>query len=142
MNLSRSLFTNRIGFSFDAMVFDAVDSNRLKRPVAYVKSDLCCLDSSGLQTMQQLRGEVQPGSRRSHGAALARENGLIAIGIEAIFFVALDVGRKRRAPYAIDDLVEVAGCFKPNDPTTKVSPFENLSGEFSSSELNTRARQQ
>src|SRR2546427_20314 len=76
------------------------------------------------------------------GATFAREHSLIALGVEAVFFVALDVRRQRRAADAIDDFVKVTRGFKSNHSAAVLAPFDHFSSEFAPGEFNSRARQQ
>jgi hypothetical protein len=123
------------------VVLDSLDSHWLKRPVADVKSDLRDFDAATPQAVEQFRSEMQTCGWSGDGAPFARKYRLISLGVEAVFFVALDVRRKRRPADAIDDFVEVACCFKAHDTAAAFAPLEYFSGELAPGELNSRAWQ-
>jgi len=136
------VFPDRIGFRFDVVFFDSLDSNRLKSAVADVQRDLRDLNAARSQPIEKRGRKVQAGGGRRYRASLASKDSLIAVGVEAIFFIPFDVGRQRRAADAIGDVVEVAVGFEANYPAAEIHPFHDFSGEFSAGELDARARQQ
>jgi hypothetical protein len=124
------------------MVFDSLDSHRLKRPVSNMQRDLSDFDSALAQTVEQLRGEVKTGGGRSYRPSLAGKHGLIALGIQPVFLVPLDVRGKRRAADPIDNFVEVTRYFEANHSAASFAPFDNFSSEFAPRELDACARGQ
>jgi hypothetical protein len=121
------------------MIFDSLDSHRLKRSVTDVQGDLSDFDAAIADAIQQLRGEVQAGGRGRHGATLAGENGLIPLGIQAVFFISLDIRRQRRAADPIDDFVKVARCFEAHYTPAPFAPLDHFSCKLAAGELNAGA---
>jgi len=117
------------------MIFDLLDSHRLKRPVTDVQGDFGDFYAAISEAIKQLRGEVQAGGRGRYCATLACEDGLIPLGIQPVFFVSLDVWRERGAADPIDDFVEVARCLEADDASAPLAPLDHFSRKFASGEL-------
>jgi hypothetical protein len=124
------------------MIFDSLDSHRLKRPVTDVQGDLDDFDAAIAEAIQQLRGEVQASGRGRYCATFAREDGLIPLGIQSVFFVSFDIRRQRGAADPIYDFVEVARCLEADDSAPPFAPLDHFSRKLASGELNAGTRHQ
>jgi hypothetical protein len=124
------------------VVLYPLDSDRLKSAVAHMQGELGGFDAPRGALREKLRSEVQPGGWRCNCSPLAREHRLIALGVQPIFFVALDVRRQRCAADAVDDLVKVAFGFEAYDAPARVAPLENFGSQLASRKLDSRAGKQ
>jgi hypothetical protein len=107
-----------------------------------VQGEFGRFDPARCALIEKLPREVQSGGGRGDGASLAREHSLIALGVEAIFFVSFDVWRQWGPAYAVDDLVKVAVDFEANHSAARLPPVEHFGRKLSTRELDSRAREQ
>ena len=121
------------------MVFDALDSHRLKCPVPNVEGDLGDFDPDTSQTIQQLRCEVKTCGWSRDRASLVGKDGLIPFGIQTIFVIAFDVGWKRGAPDSIDDLVKVTQSLEADNSSASFAPLNDLGSQLSTRKFHSRA---
>jgi len=77
--------------------------------------------------LDDFRREMQSGGRCGDGSAIFGENGLITGAILVrLFFVALDIRRKRRFSDRIQNLVKIAVRFKFDDDATFIRFFDDF----------------
>ena len=88
-----------------SVIFHALDTHGLKRPVSHVQRDLDNLYSPPVQRFGQLASEVQARRRRRNRPALAREDRLVPVAI-ACLVGSLDIRRQRHMTDLVDDLVD------------------------------------
>ncbi len=96
----------RVALAVQADFVDALDAQRGKGAEADVQRDARDFDALRGERVEHLRREVQAGGGRGHRAALAREDGLVALAIRGRI-VATNVGRQRHVADAVEDGEEI-----------------------------------
>jgi hypothetical protein len=142
INRSSRSIAYRVKLRLYPVIFYALDPHRLKSPVPDVQGYFRRLDSACSKFFKQPFGEMEPGRGRGHRSALARENGLVPFGVEAVLFIALYVWRQRRPPDPINDLVKAAFAVKANYAPAELVPFDDFGRKSPAREFDLSARKQ
>ena len=95
-----------VALGVEVRVFDALGVQRLEGAQADVQRDVGDV-GAGAALVEDLRREVQAGGGGGDGAALAGEDGLVALAVGGAV-AALDVGRQRDVAGDVQFLPEVA----------------------------------
>ena len=125
-------------FAVHLMVGQPLCAHRLEGARAHVQRHGGGLHALGLQRRQHLVVEVQRRRRRGHGAGVAGEDGLVAlgvldrVGIDLGVLLALDVGRQRQVAELVHQLpgrfAVGAGQGKAEQRTALVGPAAQQHG--------------
>src|SRR6266568_3394508 len=86
IELVGSFYGDRISLVVKIMVFNLLNSNWLKSAEAHVQRDFNRLDAAGLESTQNLFGEMQSRCRCCHRAAFPSKNCLIACTVSGNTF--------------------------------------------------------
>src|ERR1700722_19347356 len=145
----RGLLRNFVAFAVQFVVFDFLDSYRLKRAQANVQCDFGNLDPEAMDLLQYLRREVQASGRRRYGSSRLGVNGLIAfavaclvafwnivvwivvciIGCFFICMIAMNVGRKWDSSDAFDSGKKILYWREPYAALAETAAFDDLGFE-------------
>jgi hypothetical protein len=105
-----------------------LDLDRLERPRTDVEKNVDAAHAPRREPREELRRHVQPRRRRGDGAALARVDGLISLGVVGRVG-ALDVGGERDVAVPLDRLRRIALHVEPHDAGAARGDLDDLDVE-------------
>jgi len=111
------------------VIFDALRMYRLKCPQSDVQGNLCDLNASRANGVQNRRCEMQSGGGRGHRAALLGVDRLIPFTVGRLV-VAVDIRRERHVPDSVERFVKISVLFKPDASFAECAAGNDFGGEF------------
>src|ERR1700719_3817726 len=107
-------------------VGEVLGANRLEGAEADVEGHVFDLHPLCLQSVEDLRSEVEAGGGGSGGARLVGVDRLVAVAVLSLV-LAMDVRRQRRVAYFVEDRLKIGDWGEAQDALPEVGGAEDLS---------------